>query len=130
MNITMSEIRQIYKLARALDNYGFVIPSKIKGRLDNNQLPETVQEFIDELLDGKDTLAGLIHLFGGMFISGIQNGQGASVWFDDMDLVNLEVDILRVRKKIAAQESELQPLRCSNGTLCISTSAKIQRIIT
>lgn len=128
--ITMADMRQFYKLARALDNYGFVIPKKIRGRLASSQLPESVQEFVDELLDGKDTLAGLIHLFGSMFISSIQDGQGASVWLDDMDLVNLEVDILRVRKKIATRESELLPLRCSNGTLCISTSAKIKRIIT
>jgi len=78
--------------------------------------------------DGMRALLTLIDVFSLRFNSGIKDGEGASIWFDDRGKIQLEVDTIRVREKLTTKYDELQALKCSNGTLVISQSGKIKSI--
>jgi len=127
MTITIQQMREIYKLARAFDNQGFVIPDKIRDRLNSNQLPEMAQEMISDLHGVSEYLKSFAeNLLMPAYWSGIENGKGFGLFCDDEGNVNIEVDRLRVRKRSANPENLFQQIHGVSGTLIVSSVGKIK----
>jgi len=112
-----------------------LIESKIRSDLLRNLTNDDMRALLTliDLLrnltnDGMRALLTLIDVFSLRFNSGIKDGEGASIWFDDRGKIQLEVDTIRVREKLTTKYDELQALKCSNGTLVISQSGKIKSI--
>lgn len=126
MDFTLKDVDKLYRLFHSLDDTGFLLSSKLRGIVRN--LDPKLKYFVESLtMSQVETLCELAKaLTSEQFVEGLQGGYGAGLWIDDYGKVGLELDMLRVRQKIVSSESELQPLKCSNGSLVISTSAKIK----
>lgn len=113
------------KIDRLVDKMIYFITKNSDEISDSKVRSDLLRNLTD---DNMRALLTLIDVFSLRFNSGIKDGEGASVWFDDREKIHLEVDTIRVREKLTTKYDELQALKCSNGTLVISQSGKIKSI--
>jgi hypothetical protein len=136
MNLKRNDIIEILRLIKGLDPSGLLLLSEAIGRLRSEKnLPASTELLLKNLkplreinTEGIETLNKLIKLFGNAFRSDVKNGSGVNIWFDDIGSINLEVDIIRVRKKTATKENQFNALSCINGTTVFSNSAKLKLV--
>lgn len=134
MEITRENVLKIINLITGLDGIGRARLDKAVKRLSGrDKLPEEVEALLntlDDLADDEtiEVLLGLARLFGMSFKSGVKNGVGADIWFDDMGEINLEVDVVRARQKVVNPQSEYAALQGQGGSVQTGQTAKIKKI--
>jgi hypothetical protein len=134
MDFTLNDILKICDYIIGLDRAGRARLSVAVERLrDRSKLSKDVENIIttiEPLSSEKlvDTLLNLGELFSETFKSGIKDGRGVDIWFDDMGKANIEVDIVRAREKVVDPHQEYAALVGQGGSVQTGKAGKIKAI--
>jgi len=127
------ETREIVEEIKGLDNIGRPDLKYAIGKIDNiEKLPWEVEDVVDafydiaEDKDEKEMLIKILRVLTNAFESGMEDGYGADLYEDKNGNINLEVDNLRVRNRMAVKEFLRQQIRATNGNIFVSSTGKVR----
>ena len=126
ITVTTDMVHDLYRMMRFCNDRGMVFADTLFRRIKNENLPEEVDNFFEELGTDIDTLLFLARIFSGNFVDGIPEGPGFGLDVDENGNATMILDVIKVRNKIASAEDQYQTLRSTNGSLITSTSAKLR----